>query len=914
VPGSSAAQVAWHAVTAEEALARTRSGARGLEPAEAARRLATGGPNALPEAPPPRLAVVFLRQFASPLVWLLLVAAAVSAAIGERADAGVIVAVLLANAVVGAFQEGRAERSMRALRHLAAPRARVRRGGAELDLPAREVVPGDLLVLAAGDAVAADARLVEARSLRAGEAALTGEAVPVDKAATPVAASAGLADRASLVFAGTQIAAGRGLAVVVATGAGTEVGRIAALAEAAAEPETPLARRVARFGRVLALAAAAVFAVVLAAGLARGLPFTAILLVAVSQLVSTVPEGLPVALTVALAVGMQRMAARRAVVRRLAAVETLGSTTVLCVDKTGTLTRNEMTVTAAVTATGRAVVVTGSGYAPEGVFLDGDRPVDVAGDQALRSLLAAGALCNDATLARAGPGAWHATGDPTEIALLTAAVKAGLDVAALRAEAPRVGEHPFDAEVRLMATAHVARPGGVGSGPAPPGRDGATEQHGAGARVVVKGAPEAVLPLCGGLDAGARAAWLGRSEALAARALRVLALAEAPGAALGEGGVAALAGRLRLLGLVGQLDPPREEAEAAIRTCRRAGLRPVMITGDQPATGLAVARLTGIAREGETALDGAALDALDGPALQAAAARTAVFARVQPAQKLRIVEALQASGEVVAMTGDGVNDAPALVRADVGVALGRSGTEVAKEAADVVLADDHVATLVEAVAEGRLVYANVRKILLVLLSTGLAEIVILLGALVAGLPLPFTAVQILWNNVVTEGTVTVNLALEPREGGEMDRPPLPRDAPLLDRALLLRLLPISATIVVVTLGWLAFRLGEGVPLAHARTGAFTLLALCEWVNLLGCRSERRSALAMGLRGNRWLAGGLALSVALQAAVIWWPPLARRFGTVPLGAGEVLALVALSTAVLWVEELRKVLVRAREARG
>jgi magnesium-transporting ATPase (P-type) len=923
-PGSGGAvipaaeEVAWHALPAAGALLRAGGdAARGLDPAEAARRLAAAGPNALPGPVRASALAVLLRQFRSPLIYLLLVAAAVSVAAGERGDAAVILAVLLVNAGIGAFQEGRAERSMEALRRLAAPRGRVLRGGEAVEIPAREVVPGDLLLLAAGDAVAADARLVEAASLAVSEAALTGESLPSAKATAPLPPGVSLGDRTNLVFAGTHVTAGRGRAVVIATGPWTEVGRIAALATAAEEPETPLARRVRALGRALTFAAVGIFAAVLAAGLARGLPFTAMLMVAVSQLVSTVPEGLPVALTVALAVGMQRMAQRRAVVRRLAAVETLGSATTLCVDKTGTLTRNEMTVVRAVLgAPGgrlRWVDFSGAGYAPAGAVSEAGAVVDAAGDPGLRALLAAGALCNDAALEPpAGPGApWRAAGDPTEIALLTAAAKAGLDPAALRATAPRTAELPFDAEARLMATWH-----GGGAGPG---------------RVVVKGAPERVLELCRAaragageapLDAGARAAWLAASEGLAADALRVLGVAEGEGRAASEGagadgegsgagaGFDALRGRLVLLGLSGQLDPPRPEVPAAIAECRGAGIRVVMVTGDQLATGVAVARRVGLAGEGDLALDGRAMETLEAEALASGAARTAVFARVQPSQKLRIVEALQARGEVVAMTGDGVNDAPALVRADVGVALGRSGTEVAKEASDVVLADDHFATLVDAVAEGRLVHANVRKILLLLLSTGLAEATVLLAALLVGLPLPFIALQILWNNVVTEGTITVNLALEPREGDELRRPPLARDAPLLDRALLRRTALLGAAIVAAVLGYYVLLLGRGLPVEHARTGAFTLLAVCEWFNVLNVRSEARSALGYGLARNRWLLGGLALSVLLQAAVIWARPLGRLFQTVPLSAREVLEIAVLGSAVLWVDELRKL--RARRA--
>ena len=890
--------VAWHAISAGDAVARTGSDpARGLSRAEAVRRLAAGGANELPQARRASAVAVFARQFASPLIYLLLVAAAVSLAIGERNDAVVIVVVLVANAIVGAVQEGRAERSMAALRRLAAPRARVVRDGEEQTVPAREVVPGDLLVLSAGDAIPADARVVEGAALLVSEAALTGESLPVAKAPAPVAADSAVADRASLVFSGTHVASGRGRAVVVATAAATELGEVARLAETAEEPRTPLERRIAQLGRWLTVAALVLFAIILAAGLARRLPFATILMVAVSQLVSMVPEGLPVAMTAALAVGMQRMAARRAIVRRLAAVETLGSTTVICADKTGTLTRNELSVTALALAPDRELALEGAGWTPEGRIVEDGRTLRATDDPALAAALEAGALCNDARLdPPAAPGGpWRPSGDPTEVALVAAAARGGVDVEALRRRAPRTGELPFDAEAALMATEHVAA---------------------GGRRVLVKGAPEAVLALCGAdrsgpLDDAARARWAARGRDLAARALRVLALASADGPLPAD--VGALRGRLVVLGLAGELDAPRPEARDAVLACRRAGIRPVMLTGDHALTGLAVARLVGIAGEGSAAVDGRELEAALPGRLRELAGRAAVFARVRPAHKLRIVEALQAEGAVVAMTGDGVNDAPALVRADVGVALGASGTEVAKEASDVVLADDRLATLVDAVAEGRLVFANLRKILTLQLSTGSAEIVILLGSLFAGLPIPFLAPMILWNNLVTEGTITVNLAMEPRDGSELAHPPRAPGAPLVGGADLGRILSMTAAIVAVTVGYYVLLLDRGLPLAEARTGAFTLLAVCEWFNVLNCRHELRSALRPDLGKNRWLLGGLVVSNLLQLLVVYAAPLGRFFGTVPLGPREVVEVALLGSVVLWVDEARKAIARRRGAR-
>ena len=888
-----AAERAWHSLDGAQALAALDATPAGLTGMEAARRLALHGPNAIPEGKRASLLAVFGRQFASPLIYLLVVAAFIAFAIGERGDAIVIGTILLANAIIGTFQEGRAEQSMLALRKLTALRTRALRDGEERDLAACDLVPGDVIVLAAGDAVPADARILEGSRLEAVEAVLTGESQPAPKRVEPAPAESILGDRWSMLHAGTHLSSGRARALAVATGLGTELGRIAALTRATEPPPTPLERRVASLGRVLVLIALAIFALVFAVGLLRGIPIAEIFMVAVSQLVSVVPEGLPVAMTVGLAAGMQRMARRRAIVRRLSAVESLGSTTVICSDKTGTLTRGENTAVA-LRLGERDLTVEGVGYDPAGRILDDGRPTTAAEDPSLAALLEAAILCNDAALVPPGDDdpRWRALGDPTEAALLTLARKGGLDPDALRALHPRTGELPFDAGARLMATAHAGPEGG---------------------RTVAKGAPEAVLPRCGAvrvggerraLDDGARRALLAASDRMAAGGLRVLAIAEAGTLALDGAGFELLDGELTLLGLVGQADPPRPEAREAVARCRSAGIRAVMITGDHRATGLAVARSLGMVEGDGKALDGAELERLRDAELDRAVAVTSVFARVAPTQKLRIVEALQRNRQVVAMTGDGVNDAPALVRADVGVAMGRTGTEVAKEAAAIVVTDDNFATIVEAVAEGRVVYRNVRKALLLLLSTGLAEVLVLLSALLLGYPLPFPAVQILWNNVVTEGTITVNLGMEPAEGDEMQQPPIRPSVQLLGDGLLPRMAFMSATITLATFGYFAIGLWMGLPFDRVRTGTFTLLAVCEWFNLLNCRSERRSALRNPLHRNPWLLGGLLISIALQLAVVYWEPLGRAFRTVPLPPLDLAIVVAVGSLVLWTEELRK----------
>jgi magnesium-transporting ATPase (P-type) len=892
----------WHSLLERDVLAALASdGAQGLSPAEVRRRQERFGRNDLGETRRHTAVAVFLEQFKSPLIYLLFAAAAVALALGKRGDAAVIFGVVLANALIGAFQEGRAERSMEALRRLAGRTARVLREGREELLDAGELVPGDVMLLAAGDAVAADARVIDGAALQIAEAALTGEAEPVAKGRIPLAPDTPLADRKNMVYAGTHVTAGRARALVVATGPATEIGRIAALAASAEPPKTPLERRITGFGHAIAIAALSMFALVIAIGWLRGLPLVEIGMVAISQVVGMIPEGLPVAMTIALAVGVQRMARRRAIVRRLAAVETLGSTTVVCTDKTGTLTRGEMTVTSIQLPAGLQIPVAGSGYTPDGVL--GEVPPDDAGD--LAALVEAGALCNDARLLGPGPDepGWRVLGDPTEGALLVLAVKAGLVPEDLQQRLPRNAEIPFDPASKLMATQHERDERPV---------------------VVLKGAPEVVLDLCSEARCGGRTVPLDPAlrvrlgegvDTMARQALRVLALARVEDAEIdGRSGFEAFRGRGTLLGFVGQMDPPRPEVGRAIEACRAAGIRPVMVTGDHKATGAAVARMLRMLDGDPGAVDGRDLERLSDEELAERIHRISVFARVHPAQKLRIVAAYQRRGEVVAMTGDGVNDAPALARADVGVAMGRTGTDVAKEAAQLVITDDDFATIVAAVEEGRLVYRNLKKVILYLFSTSLAEVVVLVGALLLGFPPPLAAVQILWINLVTEGTVTVNLVMEPLEGDEMRRPPIPRAEPLLTRTMLSRMALMTPTIAASTLGWFLVRSAMGVSYPEVQTETFTVLAVCQWFNVLNCRSATRSALSLGVFANRWLLGGLVVSNLLQAAVVFVPEMNRLFHTVPMDLHEVVGIGAVASAVLWVEEARKAVARRREARA
>lgn len=880
----------WHALSAE-AVATTLQTDRaiGLGAAEVDQRQRIGGHNSLPVSPKRFGLGRLLGQFRSPLVYILMVAAALAGLLGHLADAAVVLAVVVINALIGTLQEGRAERSMAALRQMTSLSVRVMRGGHVLLIDATELVPGDLMVLAAGEAIAADARLTEAVQLQVAEAALTGESMPVSKSVAALSEATRLEDRLNMVYAGTHITAGRGQALVVATGAQTELGLIAHLTACAIEPKTPLEQRIDIFGRGLVWAAVVLFIVVMLLGMVRHMPLTALLMVAISQMVAMVPEGLPVAMTIALAVGMQRMAAHGAIIRRLSAVETLGSTTVICTDKTGTLTRNEMTVTALSLPQGEEPgKITPARMTVEDLLAlaarQGREPAQL--DPAVTALVTTAVLCNDAVQAK---GAERPHGDPTEVALWLLATRLGLDPLSICREAPRQAEIPFDAETKLMFTSHCHS-------------DGRQRLH-------IKGAPEAVLRLCGAaLDHPAYA----EADAMAERALRVLAFCVVEHDPLEPfdltQGVAVLTsqikGRAQWLGLMGQIDPPRDEVRPAVAACRSAGIRTVMVTGDHKLTGLAIARELGIARDGDRAVDGLELERMSEAELQAALDHIAVFARVHPAQKLRIVEAFQARGEVVAMTGDGVNDAPALARADVGIAMGLTGTEVAKSAARIVITDDNFATIVSAVEQGRVVYGNLKKLILYLFATALAEVLVLLLALLSGLPLPLAAVQILWINIVTEGTVTVNLVMDPPDGDEMRRPPTPRSDPLISRDMLHRVLLMTPMITAVSLGWFVWRLSQGVDEALVRTETFTLVALCAWFNVLNCQSATRSALRLGVLRNRWLLGGLGLSVLLQGAVLTIPAMNALFHTQPLPLTTLGVLLAAASSVLWAEELRK----------
>ncbi|MBN3932362.1 HAD-IC family P-type ATPase [Streptomyces verrucosisporus] len=878
---------------------------RGLAGDEAARRLDRFGPNTFPAAARGGPLLRALRQFHHPLIYILIAAGAVTAALGESVDSAVIFAVVLINAFVGFAQESRAEAALDSLRSMVRTTARVVRDGHERAVPSEDLAPGDLVLVEAGDKVPADVRLLRAVELRADESALTGESVPVAKDEVLLDPLTPVADRRNTLHSGTLVTAGRGAGVAVSTGAGTELGEIHRLVGAAEVLTTPLTEKLARFSRVLTVVILVLAAATFAIGLVRGQGASGTFTAAVALAVGAIPEGLPAVVTITLAIGVSRMARRRAVIRRLPAVETLGSTTVICSDKTGTLTENQMTVRAVWTPDGE-FSVTGSGYAPDGEFRRGDGgAVPVAADRALYRCLLAGALCNDAVLTggaaeSGGEGRWSLTGDPTEGALMVAAAKGGLGPDATVAF-PRVGTVPFSSERRYMATVH---------------RDEAAGGH----LLLVKGAVERIVELCsGGMGAdGAvrpldREAVLRAAGELAGRGLRVLATAELPGVEPEGFGDGALPDSMVFTGLQAMLDPPRAAAVDAVRACRTAGIGVKMITGDHAATATAVAGRIGLLtgrREGEV-LTGADLDALPARGYPDAVERARVFARVSPEQKLWLVEALQARGQVVAMTGDGVNDAPALRQANIGVAMGRGGTEVAKDAADMVLTDDDFATIEAAVEEGRGVFDNLVKFIVWVLPTSLGQGMLVLVAIVFGATLPVLPTQILWINMTTAVALGLMLAFEPKEEGIMRRPPRDPGRPLLTTGLALRVLLVSALIVGGAWWLFTWELAEGAGLAEARTAAVNLVVAVELFYLFSCRSLTRSVWSAGVFGNRWIVGGVLAQTVGQLAITYLPAMNRLFHTAPISGTAWLRILGVallaSLAVAVDKRLRRQLV-------
>ncbi|MBC7564332.1 MAG: cation-translocating P-type ATPase [Gemmatimonadaceae bacterium] len=896
---------------------------RGLAAQEAGERLTRDGANELQaEAPVPAWRR-FAQQFSGVLVILLLLAAAISAGLWlvEREsalpyEALAIMSVVLLNAIIGYVQESRAASAVAALRKMSAAQASVIRDGERRGIPASELVCGDIVVLEEGDTIPADARLIQSSSLQTAEAALTGESFPVVKDIGPISGDADLGDRLNMVYSGTTVTSGRGSAVVTQTAMATEMGRIAGLLKNTSEDPTPLQRELDRVGRLLGIvvvviAVIMIGTIILLSGVRTLSGMFDVLILGVAMAVAAVPEGLPAVVTAVLALGVQRMATRRAIVRHLAAVETLGSATVIASDKTGTLTRNEMTVRRIVTASGR-VHVGGTGYEPVGTLeTDGGGPVEGDVQRELLRALTAADRVNNATI-REQDGRWLVQGDPTEGALIVAARKAGLQPADLEAHFPRVAEIPFSAERKLMTTVHRG--------------DGAASEFSA----FIKGAPDVLLALCSHELTGesvvalsdARRTEIGQAnDALAGEALRTIGVAArmipaspSPGEYRSED----LEHDLTFLGLIGMIDPPRDEAKDAVARARAAGIRPIMITGDHPRTAAVIARELGISLDGRV-LAGADLAALSDETLTESVRDISVFARVSPEHKLRIVKALQRRGEIVAMTGDGVNDAPALKAADIGIAMGITGTDVVKEVADVVLMDDNFATIVTAVEEGRAIFSNIRKFLRFLLSSNIGEVMTMfVGVLFADflglrtdgdtLVLPLLATQLLWINIVTDGLPALALGIDPAESGLMSRPPRPRAEGVLTRRMWGGIAFVGGIMAVGTL----LVLDAGLPggfidgsgtMRHAQTMAFTTLVLFQLFNVFNARSDETSAFHQLFR-NKWLWSALTVSVSLQIAVINVPFLQVAFSTQALTFGDWMQCTVVASCVLWFRDASK----------
>lgn len=956
----------WHALSAQEALSHLQVQAAGLSSEEATERLRTYGPNQLTEAPPPNFWKMLWEQINSFVIWLLVGASLISLLLGDYVEALAILAIVFLNATLGIIQERRAEEALEALRQLAAPEAHVLRDGHRQTIPARELVPGDIVFLEAGNYVPADVRLLEAINLRVEEASLTGESQPVQKnAATVLDENIPLGDRKNTAFMGTLVVYGRGRGVVVATGMRTQLGLIASMLQQVEDEETPLQRRLDQLGRILSIGALVLVGIVFLVALVNftdlsllfrsplayfrefATSITDVFLIAVSLAIAAVPEGLPAVVTISLALGMREMVRRHALIRRLSSVETLGSTTVICSDKTGTLTQNEMTVTR-LWVDKHMFEVTGSGYHPRGEYRLNGQAVSMADYPAALTALWLGVLNNDAQLEVSGAKEMQQTyrivGDPTEGALLIAAIKAGVMLSEVYQAYPRESEIPFDSERKRMITVHdIAEPRPEDSSPFYD-----TSMRGWDV-IAIKGAPEVILPRCthyqrmndeaAELGEEMRQAILQANEAMTAQALRVLAVAyrfvpdvpdEAPVAE-------DLEEKLIFVGLIGMIDPPRPEVIPALAKARRAGVRTLMITGDYPNTARAIAKSIGLLREQNgRVITGTELEKMDDEQLQREIAHVDVFARVNPEHKLRIVNALQARGEVVAMTGDGVNDAPAIKRADIGIAMGISGTDVAKQTADMVLMDDNYASIVAAIEQGRVIYNNIRKFVFYLLSSNLAEIMIIFLATLAGLPSPLTAIQLLWLNLVTDGAPALALAMEKGEPDIMERPPRPKHEPIINRTMGIGL--VVQTIMQSSAVLLAFGLGliwhlrsgdlmpaganpilfllqydwRGVDVQTAETMAFITLSLAELFRAYTVRSEKASLFQIGPFSNPWMQRAVGLSLFLLFLVSITPFLQPIFNTHFLAPREWLVVFGLALLPAIAEEITKFLLR-RNAR-
>ncbi|MFB2580474.1 cation-translocating P-type ATPase [Herbiconiux sp. P15] len=891
-----------HTLTGDEVLRELATDSAGLSSAEAGRRLGTQGPNALPAPRAPNPIVTFLKQFHDILIYVLLASAIVTFLLGDWIDASVILAVTLINAAVGVVQDGRSQKALEGIRAMLSLSAKTRRAGHWVNVDAAELVAGDIVRVEPGDKVPADARLLHSSTLRVDESALTGESLPAEKRIAPVPAPSGIGDRLNMVFSGTHVTAGDGTAVITATGLDTEIGRIHALVTGTKNTATPLTRQLDSFSKRISILIIAVAGVMLIAGrVLHDRDFSELIPATIGFAVAAIPEGLPALITITLALGVRQMASHHAIVRKLTAVETLGSVTTICTDKTGTLTRNEMTVRAVVTGVDRYAVA-GTGYAPTG-SITGARHDDEPGHADLGhadldAVVEVFALCNDAHLVETDDE-WQIVGDPTEGALRTLAAKASFE----RSPFERLATVPFSAESKVMATRHR-------------GPDGST-------RILLKGAPGVVLDRCShelGADGQSlpidRDRWARLIAELGAQGLRVLAAARSDSTAGStELDESEFDSGMLFLGIAGILDPPRAEAVAAVAVMHSAGIRVKMITGDHPGTALAIAREMHIAQSHSRVLTGDAIEAMTDEELADAASGVDVYARTSPEHKLRIVAALQSRGEIVAMTGDGVNDAPALRRADIGVSMGIKGTETTKEAADIVLADDDFATIGHAVEEGRRIRDNLQKSILFLLPTTSAQALVLLLAVLIGFTLPLQATQILWVNLITAITLSLALATEPAEPGIMDRPPMRPGRGILDRSYVGRIVWVTALITAATIGVFFFETGIGSSEAEAQTTAVTMLVLGQLAFLFSCRFLRASSLRLAvLSGNRAIYISTGLLLVLQLVFVYAPFMHPWFHSAPLGVREWGYTVAIAALIFVLAEAAKAVERRAATRS
>jgi Ca2+-transporting ATPase len=883
-PSSGEMTPSWHTLSVDAVYSYLESTPTGLTEAEAAQRLTEYGPNELQAARRVSPWVILFEQFKNVLIVILLVATALSAFLGHGVESIAIAIIVLFAVLLGFVQEYRAERAIEALRHMAAPTATVLRDGHEAKIPARDLVPGDVILLRAGDKVPADARLIEAVNLQIEEAALTGESVPVEKHAVSLTdGELALGDRKNTAYAGTAASYGRGRAMVIATGMDTEFGKIAQMLQTIETGKTPLQENLDRVGHMLARATFVIVAVIVALGLLRGQAFISMLIFGIALAVAVVPEALPAVVTISLAVGVQRMVKRHALMRRLPAVETLGSTSVICSDKTGTLTKDEMTVRKILVA-GQMLEVSGAGYEPHGQFSRDGLAVEPS--RPLKLLLRAAALASDAHIVYSEPDdRWHVKGDPTEGALVVAAAKAGLDKADLESQFPRVNEIPFTSETKRMTTLHAEQKGIV---------------------AYSKGAPEIILDSCvrwltadgeAALDAASREAILETAHQMASEALRVLAVASKADAALESA-----EHEMTFLGLMGMIDPPRPEAKSAIQTCEQAGIKVVMITGDHPLTAQAVARELGLLKTGHV-VTGAELEAMSETEFGREVESIEVYARVSPAHKLRVVTALQEKGHIVAMTGDGVNDAPALKKADIGIAMGITGTDVTKEAAAMTLTDDNFASIVAAVEEGRGIFGNIKKYLMYLLSSNIGEICLMAGASLVGLPLPLSAVQILYVNLATDGLPALALSVDPPEPDLMRRPPRHPSTGIFTRPVVSLMAVGGLWSAMVNLGLFAWALSSGRSIEGAMTMTFVSLVLIQFFKAYNFRSDRYSVLNQTF-ANRWLNLAVVWELFLLIAIVYVPFLQEPFGTFGLPLMDWAIIIALAFSIFPVLELAK----------